>query len=322
MLVEIMLKSTIIIFLMTNAVVSQDIEQFEPAIESSANSIAKTITREYQTHRVLSPRRIFRDETNKDEKQKLRKGLRDGKRGRAEKNSDGAEIRDVSKREARKSKNKNIGQSNKTSRRDKNTPSNEAVNTNGKVSDKINKNNKRNNKESIAEKLAKSKIVARSLATGSSKKNRNRIQSKNNLSQRSNNSEFPVKYPKIRYTRWEDLSADTRAILGKTLGYKRPTWEKLGSHDVEKKTFEDFNFEEQAGLMMLGLGGYVWDCFVNHYESYDRKDQVRIGVFDHVESLNKSMSKRWKDLTDNEKDSANQLCYFEESWDGKSLADW
>lgn len=58
------------------------------------------------------------------------------------------------------------------------------------------------------------------------------------------------------------------------------------------------------------------------YESYDRKDKVRIGVFDHSLSLNKSMSKRWNDLSDSEKDSAYQLCYFEESWDGKDLADW
>ncbi len=257
-----MLKSTISILLMTDVVIAQDAKLHKPAIQSREDSIAKTITKEYQAHRLLSPRRKFGDESNEDENQRIRKGLRDRERNKTKNNANVTASRVVSKREERKSRNENADQSNKPSRREKNKSSNEAIKTNGEHADKPIGRNKRNNKETIAENLAKSRIVARSLDNGSSKNTVN-SQPKNALSQRGSNNRFPVKYPKIRFMQWEDLSADTRAILGTTLGYERPTWEKLGSHDIEKKIFEDFDLEEQVGLMMLGLGGYVWDCFVN-----------------------------------------------------------
>lgn len=82
------------------------------------------------------------------------------------------------------------------------------------------------------------------------------------ITETTNNSPFPYRYPEIRYVQWNELSYATKEILETSLGYSKGSWNYM-SNEIETKTFNELTTKQQRAANMLGIDGNVWDCFIN-----------------------------------------------------------
>lgn len=70
-----------------------------------------------------------------------------------------------------------------------------------------------------------------------------------------------------------------------------------------------------------------WQCLLFFdsldYASHGRKDIVRSDLYQHYLQIQEiRASKKWDELSTAEVESAYELCYFKEVWDGMSLGTW
>lgn len=72
---------------------------------------------------------------------------------------------------------------------------------------------------------------------------------------------FPYRYPTIRYVPWEELTDDTKEIVG-DFGYNKRSWNGM-SHEIEGWAFADLSKGQQESALLLGIDENVWDCFIN-----------------------------------------------------------
>mmetsp|Transcript_30395 Transcript_30395/g.55113 ORF Transcript_30395/g.55113 Transcript_30395/m.55113 type:complete len:392 (+) Transcript_30395:121-1296(+) len=193
-----------------------------------------------------------------------------------------------------------------------------------KEQDKVQSNRKSNKKpdqlklkarkddESIAETLARTQLKLRP---------ETRIKKRTQQSSASGNNAFPYRYPKIRYVPWNKLSKDTKEIVEKIFGYYEGSWNYM-SHIIESKAFSDLTKSQQKNALFLGIDENVWDCFINHYASYNKQDLVRLGLYEHVTTLSNVISKTWEQLSKDEIQAATKLCYSKEVWNKETLGTW
>jgi hypothetical protein len=128
-------------------------------------------------------------------------------------------------------------------------------------------------------------------------------------------SNFPYPYPKIRYVAWESLSSQTKEILKENFGYSKYDWDALGQNENERKTCSQLSDKQREALKLLAWNCDMWDCFINHYKSFNAKQLEAAGLVEHVNVVRSSWVKPYKDLTDEELQSANRLCFTEVMWD-------
>lgn len=147
-------------------------------------------------------------------------------------------------------------------------------------------------------------------------------------------SNFPYPYPQTRYTQWTELENDVKTNA-KNLGYNRNLWDNLELLELEAFPYDDLTAEEIPDVLTLGLDEDVWNCFINHYNGYYWDDLVEEGVVEYYEIL--GWTERmwddevgtpdtddfyWYELSAEEQEAANSLCFIANSWDWVSLADW
>jgi len=144
---------------------------------------------------------------------------------------------------------------------------------------------------------------------------------------------FPFSKPLFRFTPFHELSETYQSIAEEKLGYMEVTWNNHGIAPIEKKGWDQLTSNERDAASMLGFAEGTWDCFINHYEQYSWDDLALKGAQAHYRELGwtqahwehtitevpYSEARWWDQLTDNEKKSANALCYFEDNWDKKDM---
>lgn len=132
---------------------------------------------------------------------------------------------------------------------------------------------------------------------------------------------YPYNYPSIRYVPWNELSFDTKQILGAGLGYTKSSWNYMNA-EVESKKFSQLTIKAQQSAKMLSIDSYVWDCFFNRYSSYSRQELKNLGLDQYTNLLSSVSYQRWSELTGNEQYAATQLCFSEHTWDEDPLGTW
>ena len=141
-----------------------------------------------------------------------------------------------------------------------------------------------------------------------------------------------------RFTPWNDIPAEHRK-WALDLGYDVDgfEWNLVNDSAVEGfdystliRDFETAGNEDAIDAMNnFGYDENVWDCWINHYSYFDWEEFVQ---YEFVEPLivlgwnqsswdgdapePESDSKDWIELTVEERAAAEELCYFEEVWDG------
>lgn len=127
--------------------------------------------------------------------------------------------------------------------------------------------------------------------------------------------EFPYPYPKIRYTAWESLSSHTKEIMTENFGYNFENWNALGQNDHERMMCSQLTDTQRQAMQLLGWNCDVWDCFINHYKSYNAMQLEENDLIRHVDLVRSAWVKLWVDLTEQELQSAARLCFTEVAWD-------
>jgi hypothetical protein len=113
------------------------------------------------------------------------------------------------------------------------------------------------------------------------------------------------------------------------------TWNEPGSNLAEDYSYDDLYENEKSGANLLGLGGDIWDCQVNHYLGCWWKDLEERGLDQYVKVLGWDEDRwnhdgpvpdtddvYWDDLTQEQQEAAIQICYFRELWDNVPIPEW
>eukprot|EP00578_Thalassiosira_sp_NH16_P032291 CAMPEP_0181078680 /NCGR_PEP_ID=MMETSP1071-20121207/1615_1 /TAXON_ID=35127 /ORGANISM="Thalassiosira sp., Strain NH16" /LENGTH=422 /DNA_ID=CAMNT_0023160011 /DNA_START=127 /DNA_END=1395 /DNA_ORIENTATION=- len=142
-------------------------------------------------------------------------------------------------------------------------------------------------------------------------------------------SGFPYAEPAFRYMPFAKLDTTSQNIAMEKLGYMETTWNNHGLAPIERKGWPALTSNERDAALQLGFTQGTWDCFINHYEHYSWEELADMNVQEHFSKLGWDESywnqeaegvpyteaRWWDQLTSNEKDAANKLCYFEANWD-------
>mmetsp|Transcript_13351 Transcript_13351/g.28886 ORF Transcript_13351/g.28886 Transcript_13351/m.28886 type:complete len:818 (+) Transcript_13351:140-2593(+) len=146
-----------------------------------------------------------------------------------------------------------------------------------------------------------------------------------------NTGVFLYPKPKQRYVEWDDQPADARRVAAGSLSYNRNTWNELGTAEVEQRSWEELTEHQKSDAMSLGFYKKTWDCFHNHYRSYewyeldrDSRDALQVlgwseNSWETGEEEPPSYDNKWERLSESEQTVAAILCFFEDNWDGNSL---
>ena len=144
----------------------------------------------------------------------------------------------------------------------------------------------------------------------------------------------PVVYPDVRYQLWNQLTAEEQA-LATTAGWTETSWNNVGTAQLEGLAFSSLTLEQQVALTSLGFYEDQYDCHMNHYTDYDWAELQLYDLVGYYETLGWSQEswegnatapaseeKDWSQLTAVEQAAADEVCYFQDNWDGVPLADW
>jgi len=143
---------------------------------------------------------------------------------------------------------------------------------------------------------------------------------------------FPLPFPSLRYTTWEDLPPAVREVAVNYLSYTKETWNLPGTSEIEDLSWESLSPYQKFGASSIGFDEPTWDCFMNHYDDYYWSElsfdaQQALTYLGHNES---SWEKElvvdmeddyWIEMDDDndllqDKKTLTSLCYFEDTWDG------
>lgn len=165
------------------------------------------------------------------------------------------------------------------------------------------------------------------------------------VAQAADDGDDDLTYPSARYTAWSELNPDAQSSAASDLGYDESTWDMPGTNDVEQLSWFDLTIDQRVAAVEVALepSGIaaeqyedVWDCYVNHYSGYDWVELGQYGIDVHYVALGwdqpswdgesdppPSDFTPWIDLTDAEREAADELCFFEEIWDGNyTIPEW
>ena len=143
---------------------------------------------------------------------------------------------------------------------------------------------------------------------------------------------YPYPYPYPRFTQWDVLSYSFRANAER-LGYNKDYWDNPRTYELEYYPFSLLNTTQQLYIQAMGLTEEQWDCYVNHYESFNwdslpdfaRQSLVYLGWTQCAWEYNPncpapaSESSNWRALNATEKEATYRLCWHKSSWDNYPL---
>lgn len=107
--------------------------------------------------------------------------------------------------------------------------------------------------------------------------------------------------------------------------------------DLESSSFENLTDEEKQNVKALGLDKTMWDCYMNHYNGNSWEDLQATGAAQYYEILGWEQASwdeeegatdpdtddmYWDELSAVEQEAAFSVCFFKNSWDWVSLAEW
>jgi len=136
----------------------------------------------------------------------------------------------------------------------------------------------------------------------------------------------------LRYTSWNELKSEIQS-LARQLDYNQPTWDNLSLNPIENLDWARLTREQKNAAMQLGYDLFSWDCWQNHFQSYRWIDlsepYIQVGQWWEelgwdISSWNRyneepaSNELNWFELSDGERDAAENLCYFRTSWDDEN----
>jgi len=145
-------------------------------------------------------------------------------------------------------------------------------------------------------------------------------------------NQFPYSYPYTRFTAWVNLDSAEKNTA-QALGYFRTSWDNLEIYNLESLRFSDLTYTEQNNVLALGMDEEMWDCWMNHYNGYYWEDMPNgktqyLAVLGYTqttwdEDLGADTDNfDWYELSSEQQNAANKLCYFANSWDWLDLNYW
>jgi len=150
------------------------------------------------------------------------------------------------------------------------------------------------------------------------------------------NTQEAVEYvwPAFRYETYSKLGGSNIAAAD-ALGYTEDSWNSPGTADIETIAFSDLSDDQKTAATNLGFTEDTWDCDQNHYTGYWWSELEEFGLDVHYEALGydesswdgitdppDSANLTWAELGEDQQDAAEQLCYYEETWDMVPLDEW
>lgn len=153
-------------------------------------------------------------------------------------------------------------------------------------------------------------------------------------------------YPPLRYTVFTALPQAVQVtLLSDVLGYTEFSWNTPGTDTLEDLRWDQLSVAQVTALEAptaaggLAMTREVWDCYINHYTSFDSWDEMKAsgtnvqqfwtalgwteasweGI---VTDVPESEDKEWAELTATEMDAAMALCYMENTWNEENLLDY
>lgn len=147
-------------------------------------------------------------------------------------------------------------------------------------------------------------------------------------------------FPIYRFSLWSYLEPREKNAA-KALSYSKNAWNTPGVAWVESQSFEMLSKDQQDAAKTLGFTQDTWDCWQNHYTDYGWGELEQYGdVQQYYRTLgwtnelwNQSPDLKtpqapvsevteWNKLTNAEREAAESLCFFEETWNTLSLEEW
>ena len=126
---------------------------------------------------------------------------------------------------------------------------------------------------------------------------------------------FPYPFPDIRFMPWERLSSQTKEIMTDNFGYSKRDWPSLGQNENERMVCSQLTDTQRQAMQLLGWNCDMWNCFINHYKSFDTVQLEEHGLLGHVDVVRNAWIKPYNQLTEEELTSATRLCFTELMWD-------
>jgi len=141
--------------------------------------------------------------------------------------------------------------------------------------------------------------------------------------------------PLKRFMEWSLLNQTEQAYASDDLGYSQDSWNNPGNNTVEEWSFRDLYDSEAEGALGLGLDSEAWDCHINHYYGYWWSDLAKNGYdvyfsilgwdedkWDNGSSEPETEGMEWDDMSAEQRNAAEQVCFFEELWNGVPIPQW
>jgi len=143
---------------------------------------------------------------------------------------------------------------------------------------------------------------------------------------------FPIERPEFRYRHWMELEEGVRDVVDTSLKYSALSWNVLGLDAIEKRDWAALTSYESEAAAEIGFSQLTWDCWQNHFQSYSWDDLTFYGLdlpylalgwtelsWDGVEAAPPSKGMSWKDLSQEQRQVASELCFFRDNWDGLDM---
>lgn len=143
----------------------------------------------------------------------------------------------------------------------------------------------------------------------------------------------PILYPYFRFQPWSYLTPQEKA-LATIVGWEDSTWDTPVSADVTDSAFDDLPEEARQAAMELGFYQEQYDCWINHYFGYSWEELVDYDMATYFETLGftqdlfetqgrpESYDLDWRDLSDDQKAAADELCFTEDIWNQIQVILW
>lgn len=139
----------------------------------------------------------------------------------------------------------------------------------------------------------------------------------------------------MRWLPWNELDRDIQIEVSEALGYNKINWNNLKTNEVEKLRWSDLSERKKSAATKLGFDEWSWNCWMNNFESFSWKQLYEWELTPYLESLGWSKQKwnaqngppilkryRWDELTNEQQESAMQLCFYKSSYDALNIADY
>ena len=134
---------------------------------------------------------------------------------------------------------------------------------------------------------------------------------------------------------WDDLSNSQKGFALQA-GWDQESWNVPDKAGMEYTPFAKLEDEQRQALLSMGFYKEQYDCYINHYYGYSWDELTQYGLAEYYLAFGWTESNymlddpvqpdawdsSWDSLTDDQKEAADQLCWFKEIWQEMTIEDW